>query len=88
MIGNPDFTATDFKQLATHRGQAHFAVDSSHTCRECASWANQKGERNRKRLLRSGLCLKAGELMAGLPPVPHSAWACRHFTPAQAPPPI
>ena len=47
MVGLNYLTNLDPTQLATYPGQAHFATDANHTCRECIHWANQRGERTK-----------------------------------------
>jgi len=87
MVGNPHLTAINLQQLATHPGQAHFAIDLNHTCRECFYWANQRGERT-KYELKPARCRKTLESMSDPPPIPHSAIACRHFQASPNPPEI
>jgi hypothetical protein len=88
MVGNPNLFDQDASYLATLPGQAHFAVDSNHTCRECEHWANQRGERNRIGLLKEARCRKALLSLKNPPPIPHDATACRHFEASRNPPPI
>ena len=90
MVGSPNLTDESASWLATKPGQAHYArVDTSNTCRECVLWGNEKGERTSLGLLKPGLCLKArGMTNLDLPPVPHEAWACRHFEAAPHPPEV
>lgn len=88
MVGKPNLTQTSISQLETYPGQAHFAV-GPRTCRECEHWANQKGERDRRRLLKPARCMKAALLSPGrLPEAPHQAKACKYFQAAPHPPPI
>lgn len=88
MIGTANFTATSVSQLETYPGQAHFAVGPQ-TCRECEHWANQKGERDRRRLLKPARCMKAALLSpAKLQEAPHHAKACKYFQAAANPPPV
>jgi len=87
MVGTSYLTAPNPQQLATQPGQAHFAVDVDHTCRECVYWANQRGERT-KYELRPARCRKALMSMPDPPPIPHSATACRHFQASLNPPEI
>ena len=79
MVGSKYLTDENFFHLATVAGQAHFACDASHTCRECAHWANMRGERNHQGNLREARCRKALLYLQNPPPIPHSAIACRHF---------
>lgn len=90
MVGTLHLTDENISHIMTKAGQAHFArVDTANTCRECEHWANQRGERDHKGLLREARCRKALQLTSGnLPPIPHSAWACKHFEAARNPPPI
>jgi hypothetical protein len=87
MVGSKHLTEPNFNHLATEPGQAHFASDTSHTCRECEHWANQRGERTRIGLLKPARCLKALSLKDP-PPVRHGATACRHFEASPKPPEI
>jgi hypothetical protein len=89
MVGSQHLTEENVFHVATKPGQAHFACDNQHTCRECAHWLNQKGVRDRKGNLKPARCKKA--LLSTLDPtpeVPHSAWACRHFEANPTPPAI
>ena len=79
MIGSQFLTDPNFIHLATEPGQAHFASDTSHTCRECGHWANQRGERAKHGILKPARCRKALEHLRDPPPIPHSATNCRHF---------
>lgn len=88
MVGSRHLTAPNLQQLATKPGQAHFAFDLNHTCRECEHWANQRGERTNHGILREARCRKALLSMKDPPPIPHSAIACRHFQAAPNPPEI
>ena len=75
--------------LETLPGQAHFAVaDAKRTCRECEHWANQSGKRSGDGLLKEARCRKARMPGVLLPPIPHSAKECRHFTAASNPPAV
>jgi hypothetical protein len=79
----------------THRGMAHFAGTGpvGRTCRECAHWQS-------KRRWSAPGALGGGEPLASPcaryhvlmrqpgKPVPHSAWACRHFEQSPAPQPL
>jgi hypothetical protein len=87
MVGSDHLTGENVFHLATKPGQAHFAADINHTCRECEHWANQRGERTRLGLLKEARCRKALQHLPNPPPVAHTAWACRHFTPSPNPPP-
>jgi hypothetical protein len=87
MVGSEHLTEENLAYLATKPGQAHFAIDDQHTCRECEHWANQRGERS-KRILKEARCRKALQWLKDSPPIPHSAIACRHFTPSPNPPPV
>jgi hypothetical protein len=89
MVGSPNLTDENASWIATMPGQAHFAVSADHTCRECQSWANHRGERTNLGLLKAGRCRKA-MLMSSekLPEVPHQARACKHFEANPTPPPI
>ncbi|HEY1888462.1 MAG TPA: hypothetical protein VGG86_20835 [Roseiarcus sp.] len=84
MIGGLNLTGESVGQIMTHPGQAHFAVDGVHTCRECEHWAS-KGQRDKARLLKPAQCLKAPK---EYPAIPHQAWACRYFELSPAPPPV
>jgi hypothetical protein len=89
MVGSEHLTEESVSHIMTKPGQAHFArVDASNTCRECAQWLNPKGHRNQTGLLIDAQCLKALAMMRDPPPVPHSAWACKHFEANPTPPPI
>jgi hypothetical protein len=89
MVGSLNLTAENLLHIATLPGQAHFAVDNQHTCRECAHWMNQKGERDPKGNLKPALCRKARLMSSGrLPEIPYRAWACKHFEASPTPPPI
>jgi hypothetical protein len=89
MVGSEHLTSESVSYIMTKPGQAHFArVDTTNTCRECAHWANQRGERNKIGLLRDARCRKALQRLKDPPPVPHSAWACKHFAASPIPPPI
>jgi hypothetical protein len=88
MVGAEHLTEENVSHLATKPGQAHFAVDDKHTCRECEHWANQRGERTRLGLLKEARCRKALQSLKDIPPVPHSAKACRHFEPNPHPPTV
>ena len=88
MVGLSYLVNSDPTQLATYPGQAHFATDGNHTCRECVHWANQRGERTKYELSRAR-CQKAVQMMGeDTTPIPHNANACRHFQAAPAPPVI
>jgi hypothetical protein len=89
MVGSLHLTEENLNHIATKPGQAHFAIDNTHTCRECAHWLNREGARTPIGLLREGRCQKALLMTAGrLPTVPHSAWACKHFAANPTPPAI
>jgi hypothetical protein len=88
MVGTEHLTDENLTHLATKPGQAHFAVDDQHTCRECGHWANQRGERDRLGLLKEARCRKALQWLQDPPPVPHNAIACRHFEAAPHPPAV
>ena len=82
MVGSKYLTDENVLHLATVAGQAHFACDANHTCRECLEWSNMRGERNHLGNLKAARCRKALLLSAnrdGIPPIPHGAIACRHF---------
>jgi hypothetical protein len=63
----------------THAGQASWAVDPAHTCRECLHWGIA-GERY-LRALQSRPCAKYVAMTNGKAgkPVPYDAHACRFF---------
>ena len=89
MVGSRYLTDPDFNQLVTEPGQAHFASDNNHTCRECDHWANKRAERDKHLNLKPARCLKALELSMnrdGIPPIPHSATSCRYFQANPNPP--
>ena len=88
MVGTSYLTSPNLAHLATVPGQAHFASDVSHTCRECLSWANQRAERDSHGSLKPARCQKALVWIKDPAPVPHSATACRHFEAAPNPPEI
>jgi hypothetical protein len=89
MVGTRNLTEENAIWIATLPGQAHFAIDDTHSCRECQSWGNHLGERTSAGLLRPGLCRKARAMSsANLPEVPHQAKACKHFEANPTPPPI
>jgi hypothetical protein len=89
MIGSEHLTAESVSHIMTLPGQAHFArVDTQNTCRECLHWG-RKVERNGIGNLKPARCQKALRLTsADLPPVPHSARACKHFEANPTPPAI
>ena len=86
MIGSQFLTDSNLSHLATEPGQAHFASNANHTCRECLHWANQRGERAKHGILKPARCRKALEHLKDPPPIPHSATSCRHFQAAANPP--
>ena len=88
MVGSRYLTEPNFNYLETKPGQAHFASDANHTCRECEHWANQRGERTSLGLLEPARCRKALRSLQDPPPIPHDATACRHFEPAPHPPEV
>jgi hypothetical protein len=89
MVGSQHLTEENVFHVATKPGQAHFACDNQHTCRECVHWLNQKGERTRLGLLKPARCKKALLTTPDpMPEVPHSAWACKHFAANPTPPAI
>ena len=80
MVGTLNLTGENVSHIMTKPGQAHFArVDTSNTCRECLQWVNQKGERDSQGNLKEARCQKALRALNNPPPIPHNAWACRHF---------
>jgi hypothetical protein len=88
MVGSEHLTDENVSYIMTKPGQAHFArVDTKLTCRECDHWLS-KGERTTVGLLKDALCRKARLAMKDPPPVPHSAWACKHFEANPTPPAI
>jgi hypothetical protein len=88
MVGSLHLTDENVAQIVTLPGQAHFAIDGRHTCRECAHWAS-KGQRDPKGNLKPAHCRKA-RLMSPepLPEIPYRAWACKHFEASPTPPAI
>jgi hypothetical protein len=88
MIGSEHLTEESVSHIMTKPGQAHFArVDTDKTCRECEHWLS-KGERTTIGLLKDARCRKALQWVKDTPPVPHSAWACKHFEASPTPPAI
>jgi hypothetical protein len=88
MVGSLHLTEENVAWIVTLPGQAHFAVDGQHTCRECAHWANQRGDRDPKGNLKPAQCLKALLAMRDAPEIPYRAWACKHFEASPTPPAI
>jgi hypothetical protein len=80
MVGSLNLTSENLNHIVTLPGQAHFAIlNGKNTCRECLKWDNRTGDRTPARLLKPARCLKALEHLENPPPIPHSAYACRHF---------
>jgi hypothetical protein len=89
MVGSLHLTEENILQVATLPGQAHFAINTDNTCRECVHWSNHRGERTRLGLLKPALCRKALRMSPDkLPEVPHQARACKHFEANPTPPAI
>ena len=79
MVGSLYLTNPNVDYLATFPGQAHFAIDGQHTCRECVHWANRRGERTKTGNLKPARCRMALRWLKEALPIPHTASACRHF---------
>lgn len=72
MIGTQYLTLETVVQINTFPGQAHFATDPVHTCRECYHWEKSKQKTSR--------CLKASSMLKqNTPRIPHTAQACKYL---------
>jgi hypothetical protein len=85
----------DARPRATFEGQAGWAMDPSHTCRECVLWTGKPDEKPERyawksivgQLLKPRRCAKFFRLTNEWGPrIPHDATACRFFEPADRPP--